>query len=882
MHVQLPNNITDLSITFFAGGRPHEIQRSHKNFELVRTQILNWNKGERSEADVTALINLADPKQELLIASGGRLEFAGNEIRYGGVALHNLWVDKIIGFKDAGEEFGPIFLALEDLQKNPTPAARERLPIFVERSKLGFLPDGRIAAFKGVRNDFYDVHSGTVHYGIGKTVAMDRAACNANPDQTCTTGLHLGAIDYINKTGFGWSSERRMLLCAFWPRHVVAVPTDYNGGKMRVEQLTVLDEVDKGYVTELLSKGTLMVRGYEIDAPTDTGVEPEDDGDDIEGTEDSAAKTDPTTPAAKAKVGDWVKISSDDNIEDGEYLVTHVDDADKGGQRLSVRTGTSDNDFETVYDDSVDSILTEAPIWARAKVGDWVEVDNRDLPQLVIDIDENDRYPDGSRLKLRDFDSEDWADNSSIEELLTSPPDVWMRVIEDDVVRIEGHALFRDGEYTVVSIDLYAETDASGELYEISAGDSEWTIRNDLIKSIKREVEETAAIGAAAAAVVPVAPVVPAEPAWKRAKVGDIVVIQYGRQRDGNYEVERVHDDDSVGRRLRVKNSGGNVWADNASVVKIVTPVGSATETDTRPIWEQVLAGDKVRIEGDPDVSDGEYIVRLTDESITNGPDGVGVRLEDDGYVYNKTVKDILERDGKPFGAPAAVAATPVAAPTSITFEAAKAMKVGERVQLKGHGDVPDGIYPIVEIDRDDPTVTLRIEKADGNPRWVRNYSVFQLVEAPASVATVATVDTRPAHERAKIGDRVRLEGSSNVSDGVYEVTQIDEGDSMRLKVRTGSGDSTWIRNDRVKDVVARVEAPGELTGPDAYKQAKVGDMVEVSTGQDHPAGTFKVTEIGSSAEYRIAVDYQGRNSGIWWISNRKVTKVIPAVAQAA
>jgi hypothetical protein len=868
MHVQLPNNITDLSITFFAGGRPHEIQRSHKNFDLVRSQILDWNKGERSEADVTALINLADPKQELLAASGGRLEFAGNEIRYGGVALHNLWVDKIIGFKDAGEEFGPIFLALEDLQKNPTPAARERLPIFVERSKLGFLPDGRIAAFKGVRDDFYDVHSGTVHYGIGKTVAMDRSACNANPDQTCSTGLHVGAIDYINKNGFGWNhgSNRRMLLTAFWPRHVVAVPTDYAGGKMRVEQLTVLDEVDKGYVTELLSKGTLMIRGYEIDTPTDTGVEPEDAGDDIEGTEDAASKTDPTTPAGKAKVGDWIYVDGDDTVEDGDYLVVAVDEVDNGGQRLTVKTGAGVSDIEDVNDDAVSRILDEAPGWARAKVGDWVKDDSSEIPRLVTEVDDKDLYFDGSRLKVRDFDSDDWMNNSDFEELLTSPPDVWLRVIEDDIVRIEGHPLFRDGEYPIYSMDTYNNHDADGDLYEITAGDDQYSIRNDLIKSIKREVEEAQAAGVAAAAAaaalepaylrakvgdtvrvlegqdhtagdfrvvrvsdgdpsyrVAVAyqsydrwwiannviteivtaeaataavPVAPAEPAWKRAKVGDIVTIRNGRQRDGNYEVERVHADDSVGRRLRVKNPGGNVWADNGSVVDIVTPVA------------------------------------------------------------------------------------PVAAPTSITFEAAKAMKVGERVQLKGHGDVPDGIYPITDIDRDDSTVTLRIEKAGGIERWVRNESVFQLVTAPASVPPVGT---RPAYERAKIGDRVRVEGASTVLDGVYEVTQIDEGDSMRLKVRIATGGSTWISNSRVKDVV--VPTPVADTRP-LWEQIEVGDVVLVegsrfANGELPVAKTQAESSLTGAEKEKYA--FQQANGVGYWIEKSAVKRIVrKANAKAA
>jgi hypothetical protein len=450
MSTNLPYNVSDQTLTFFARSRPYEVQRGHQHFDHIKGILTSWRQEPRTETDIDSLIALADPKEELTQASGGKLEFRGHEIFYGSTALHNLWVDKILGFRDAGMPHDPIFRALEDLQLNPTPAARERLPIFVERSKLGFLPDGRIAAFKGVRDNFNDVHSNTVNYAVGKTVSIPRAACNADPSQTCVAGLHVGAIDYIKDMGYGWGADRRMLLCAFWPRHAVAVPTDYRGGKMRVEQLEVLDEVDRKYVDELLNNGQLIIRGYEPSTNTaaaESGFTPA-----------STAKA--TGPAAEAKPGDWIEVEGDSELSDGEYLVVSVDDANGNEQRITVKTGTRDDEVEAVDDDAVIEILSQAPVWFRAKVGDWITATGDMTPRLVVEVDEDAINPySDARLKFSSVETdEDWIDNDEVEAIMDSPPAVWLRVQSDDKVRIQNHAFLKDGVYSTTDINIYSDS----------------------------------------------------------------------------------------------------------------------------------------------------------------------------------------------------------------------------------------------------------------------------------------------------------------------------------------------------------------------------------------------------------------------------------------
>ncbi|TXM69648.1 hypothetical protein [Methylobacterium sp. WL120] len=706
MSVTVPHNISDLSITFFARGRPYEVQKSHRHFDAVRTLLLGWAAQERTTEDLDSLIALADPREQVRVASDGKLEFIGGQLVYAGQNLHNLWADKILAFRDAGEQYDPIFRALEDLQRNPTPSARDRLPIFVERSKLGFLPDGRIAAFKGVRENFNDVHSNTVNYAVGKTVAMPREACNANPDQTCVAGLHVGAIDYIKEMGYGWGADRRMLLVAFWPRHSVAVPTDYRGGKMRVEQLEVLDEVDRKYVDELLSSSTTIVRGYENSTNT------------YGASSTTPATTSSTEPFAQAKVGDWIYIENDSVLDDGTYLVMKVNHDTSDEFRLDVKTGPGEDEVDQPDNDAVVKIVDQVPAWFAAKVGDWVVIDSSDHPQLVTEIDERDVHPvDDSRLKVLSFDSEDWVSNSDVTELLTSPPPVWMRVQEEDMITIEGHSFLRDGVYKAIEFDTSEGDGEDDTIVTIEVHDDSFTIKNGVIKSIQREVDEAVAKGTAAAAAS--APVVDTSQDYLKAVVGDTVTIKGSAAiPDGDHTVIWIDEGDSM--RLKVDYNGGT-WVRNERVLALVKTVAPA---DTRTPYEQAEVGDTVRVEGSSYFTAGEYVVKRLPApgELTPGYGGAekyGLKLEGGItlWVEKAAIKAIVRKAGD-------------AAPVVSTEPAWKQAKVGDTIQLNGDRNQTAGEYVVDRVDAANGwDKRLRVVNPRGSV-WVRNDNVAAISKA--------------------------------------------------------------------------------------------------------------------------------------------------------
>lgn len=246
--------ISDHTLTFYAKGRPWTIASDAQNFATIREGLLT------SALDAVQLVELADVKESIKAASPeGLLKFVGDALQYKDQALANVWVSKILLFRKEGLPFDSVFNALESLLRNPSFQARERLPIFVERSRLGFLADGRIAAFKVIGHDWKDINSGTFDNSVGKIVSMPREDVDDDPDHACSYGLHVGALEYIPSFGL-YDSDKRVVLVAVKAEDFVAVPKDYNGSKARVSSYEVLEEVDKEFIKEFVENNQTVVR----------------------------------------------------------------------------------------------------------------------------------------------------------------------------------------------------------------------------------------------------------------------------------------------------------------------------------------------------------------------------------------------------------------------------------------------------------------------------------------------------------------------------------------------------------------------------------------------------------------------------------------------
>jgi len=122
----------------------------------------------------------------------------------------------------------------KNLKQNPSFNSRKMLYAFLEHNGHPLTEDGRFIAYRGVTKDFKDQHTGKFDNSVGQVCEVPRDQVDDNPNNTCSHGLHVACYDYARSFG------PQLIEVAVDPKDVVAVPTDYNGTKMRVCKFEVV------------------------------------------------------------------------------------------------------------------------------------------------------------------------------------------------------------------------------------------------------------------------------------------------------------------------------------------------------------------------------------------------------------------------------------------------------------------------------------------------------------------------------------------------------------------------------------------------------------------------------------------------------------------
>ena len=227
--MKLAHLVTSSGITVFVKGQPpFTMPKDHKLFEQLK------KAAQASDLDeVTSLIHAANKIETF---TSGKVAIVDGEVTYEGEVVHNTLAETILGLIEEDENPQILIHFLENLMLNPSYHSREQLYGFLEKCDHPITDDGRFIAYKWVRNDYKDAHSGTFDNSVGQIIKMDRSKVDDNPNRTCSAGLH------VCSKGYGKFSDR-LLAVAVNPRDVVSVPTDYNNSKMRVSEYEVIAEL---------------------------------------------------------------------------------------------------------------------------------------------------------------------------------------------------------------------------------------------------------------------------------------------------------------------------------------------------------------------------------------------------------------------------------------------------------------------------------------------------------------------------------------------------------------------------------------------------------------------------------------------------------------
>jgi hypothetical protein len=221
-----PYTITSETITVTIDGVPHNMTSGDPKFGKLRDAIFdsNW----------TEVKSLAAPGLQVQSWSQGNFSYDHGTLTYKGEQIPPELYAKMVAAAKSGKRPDNLMNFFERLRQNPSYRSVSQLFRFLEHANIPLDKDGFILAYKGVRKDFKDQHSGKFTNTVGSVMRMDRNKVSDDPREACHEGFHVGDLSYAS--GFG----PRVVICSVDPKDVVSIPYDSSSRKMRVCEYKVI------------------------------------------------------------------------------------------------------------------------------------------------------------------------------------------------------------------------------------------------------------------------------------------------------------------------------------------------------------------------------------------------------------------------------------------------------------------------------------------------------------------------------------------------------------------------------------------------------------------------------------------------------------------
>jgi hypothetical protein len=226
-----PYLIQGNNIVVVIGNKSHTISKTHITYDKVLTAI--------KAGDWDAVKDFIEPKKVVLQYGAGNVTIEGEQLFWKGAPFNGYLATKMITMLQEGFPIEPMVNFMTNLMSNPSKRSVDELYNFLEKGSMPITPDGHFLAYKKVRQNYFDVHSGTMDNTVGKVVEMERNGVDDDKDRTCSAGLHFCSQSYLNSFG-----GDRIVIVKINPRDVVSIPSDYNDAKGRACRYEVIGELD--------------------------------------------------------------------------------------------------------------------------------------------------------------------------------------------------------------------------------------------------------------------------------------------------------------------------------------------------------------------------------------------------------------------------------------------------------------------------------------------------------------------------------------------------------------------------------------------------------------------------------------------------------------
>ena len=251
----------------YLNGESMTVAVGHPNYNKVKDAL---------KTGQTHLIeNLVNIAKAVTKFASGKVKVENGLILFGDTPVHNTLTTRILSMMNEGFKFDHMLLFLENLMANPSFRAVNETYTFLENHGLPITEDGCFLAYKAIRNNYTDIRTGKFDNRVGQTPSMPRNQVDENYEADCSSGLHVGALEYVVSFGafvkgqFVGTGGNRLVIVKVNPRDVVSVPRYAGHTKMRVSTYTVISEVVD--VVKELDKIVYKSDGSELapDAPAE-------------------------------------------------------------------------------------------------------------------------------------------------------------------------------------------------------------------------------------------------------------------------------------------------------------------------------------------------------------------------------------------------------------------------------------------------------------------------------------------------------------------------------------------------------------------------------------------------------------------------------------
>lgn len=220
-------------------GTNYTVSTEHPNYKVLK-EAFNEKDADKFLANLDVIQKAIDAVKS--VSTTNRVVVNSDGVFIDGTPVHNTVSTAIMRLLRGGFDFAPMVKFLERVLQNPSKRSVEQLWTFLEVNGLMLTEDGCFLAYKSVKSNYLDKYSGKFDNKPGAVLRMDRNQVDDDFTRHCSTGFHVGALEYSGPNGWYHDSSDRVIICKVAPEDVVSVPNDHSCQKLRTCAYTVVGD----------------------------------------------------------------------------------------------------------------------------------------------------------------------------------------------------------------------------------------------------------------------------------------------------------------------------------------------------------------------------------------------------------------------------------------------------------------------------------------------------------------------------------------------------------------------------------------------------------------------------------------------------------------